>query len=149
MKKASEYIPIRVTAKMNELLEKTARAENKSKSLLIREYIDKGLRVDGFTQNERSMQDSIALAVKQVLDPAVERLASISAKNAWMSGAEYFLLIYALRILVDDEDLDNLNSLVENSRKLGIAYLKTKDASVDDFIKKALKDLGGKNANPQ
>lgn len=60
-------------------------------STLIRQYVRKGMKTDGFKHDEDFLYDMIVKAVKSVTDPSTERLAALSAKTAIMSAQGYFL----------------------------------------------------------
>lgn len=143
-KQTSTYVPIRISNHTNAQLEKLCATTKRSKSEIIRRFIEKGLTVEGYKQDEEQLREMIEAAVEKSVNPLGKRLAAMSAKTGWVSAGAYFLLIYTLRILVPEKDKPDIDHLAHNARRLGIEYLKSKDESVDEFLRDAMQQLWGK-----
>ncbi|MEG1778502.1 MAG: hypothetical protein RR263_00245 [Oscillospiraceae bacterium] len=122
-KQATVYTPIRLSARTNEQLDKLCATTKRNKSEVIRSFIDKGLQIDGYKQDEEMLKSMIEEAVTKSINPLGNRLAAMTAKTGWVSAGAYFLLIYTLRILVPEKERPDIDHLAHNARRLGIEYL--------------------------
>lgn len=135
----STLIAFRTDANTARLIKASATQKGKTQSDLIRELIERGLKADGYKNDDDRLYGMIKSALKELLDPAVNRLAAISAKNAQMAGADYVMLIYLARLLLEDGgDMTQVDEMSEQARKSGIEILKAKDTYIDSVIKKAV-----------
>lgn len=132
----SDYVPFRLDPTTNDALSRIAIAEGHcDKSVIIRRYIEKGLKNDGYRPDDERLRQLIRDAVQEVMKPHVERLASISAKAANIDAANFFLMFYIGRLVLPPSELQRLDEAVENARRLGIEFLKLrKDRDLDEFI---------------
>ena len=137
-KTKTAYLPVRIPAEMNEQLERLAASSKRDKSAIVREFIEKGLKYDGFKQNQDLLHDTVLQAVKSVTDPSTERLAALNAKTGIMAAAGYFLMVLMLQANFPDGDVSNLAT---KARKLAITYLKSKDESVEQLINSSIQTL--------
>ena len=137
-KAKTAYLPVRVTLEMNEQLERLAASSRRDKSAIVREFIEKGLKYDGFKQNQDLLYDTVLQAVKAVIDPSTERLAALNAKTGIMAAAGYFLMVLMLQGNFPEGDV---STLATKARKLAITYLRSKDESVEQLIDSSLQTL--------
>ena len=137
MKKKTVAINFRLSKDVAEALEKTAINKKLNKSDLARKYIEQGLKDDGLIDNKNEIREMIRETLEEVMNPKVERLAAIGAKTGWVSSAAYFLLIKTLKLLVVKEDIPQVNAVVEQSRLLGIEFIKTKNTNIEEFLSSA------------
>ncbi len=128
------YIPFRCSTQLGEKIAKIAADQRKSKSEILRQLVEAGLVATGYKQDEEYMAKQIQEAVKTALQPSVERLASISAKAAQISGASFFMGVFASRLILPPGEQDLIDQAAAQARKLGIEYLKLKDRDIDSFI---------------
>lgn len=142
MKKAeSEKLTIRISPRQGEALEQLSRQSKRTKSELVRKFIDKGLSIDNFEQDEAKMLLAIRQAVALELEQPIERIAAIGAKGSQISSAAFFMLIHTIRLMTVEEERSGVDELAAKSRRLGIEYLKAKNESIDAFIENSLKRL--------
>jgi len=137
----SRYIPFRLDSETNELLEKYAATQKKTKSEAIRTLLDKGMKTEGYKVEDDRLYNMVKAVVLEVSKPQVERLAAISAKATQISAAAYFLLVCALRMLLPEEVSSDIDELASRARKLGIEYLKLRDKGIDTFIRSGIERM--------
>ena len=137
----SRYIPFRLDPETNDLLERYAANQKKTKSEAIRTLLDKGMKTEGYKVEDDRLYDMVKAAVIETSKPQVERLAAISAKATQISAAAYFLLVCALRMLLPEEASADLDELAAQARKLGIEYLKLRDKDIDTFIRSGIERM--------
>lgn len=143
----SSYIPFRCSKEVEETITKIAAEQRLPKSEVVRGLVSKGLVVAGYKQDEDALRASIQSALKEILQPQVERLATISAKSTQLSGAAYFLLTYVLRMYFPEGERDTVDEVAAQARQLGIEYLKLKQGSdIDNFIKSGVKKMADNDA---
>lgn len=101
--------------------------------------MEKGLVAGGYRSGEADMRQQLKEAVREALQPQVERLASIGAKGTQISAAAFFLAAYNGRAATPDYRKPEYEELVAQARKLGVEYLKlSRDRSLDDFLARFL-----------
>lgn len=134
----SKYIPFRCSEETERILCNISAATGKSKSTVLRELVEKGLAAGGYLPGVRELDQVVQEAVSASIQPAVERLASISAKAAHISAAAFFLALYTDRLLLPEALQGELDDIAGRARRLGIEYLKvSKSADLDDWVAKA------------
>ena len=136
-------LSLRVAPEMEESVKKIAYAEGKSKSEVYRELLEKGLVAGGYKAGTEDMTARIREAVEAVMRPQVERLASISAKAAQISAADFFLLAWLGQQLTPPGRQADYEEIANAARRLGVQYLKLgKDKDIDQFLADGRKKLG-------
>lgn len=134
-KHTAAYIPYRCSQSTYEAIEKIAVVQRKTRVQVVRELVEAGLVATGYKQDEEYLAKLIQESVKVVLQPSVERLASISAKAAQISGASFFMGVFASRLMLPPGEQDLIDQAAAQARKMGVEYLKlNKDRDVDAFI---------------
>lgn len=141
-KHKAAYIPYRCDANTYDIISKVAKEKRLPMAEVLRSFVADGMVKQGYKENEDAMRASIQSALKEILQPQVERLATISAKSTQLSGAAYFLLTYVLRMYFPEGERDTVDEVAAQARQLGIEYLKLKQGSdIDDFIKGSVKKM--------
>lgn len=134
-KHTAAYIPFRCAQSTYEAIEKISTAQRKTRVQVVRELVEAGLVATGYKEDEEYQAKLIQEAVKAALQPSVERLASISAKAAQISGAAFFMGVFASRLQLPPTEQDLIDQAAAQARKLGIEYLKlNKDRDIDSFM---------------
>lgn len=133
-KHTAAYIPYRCPQSTYETIEQISVAQKKTKVQVVRELVDAGLVATGYKQDEDHLAELIQTAVTTVMKPQVERLAAISAKATQISGAAFFMGIFASRLMLPPSEQQMVEEAAAQARKLGIEYLKLKDRDVDAFV---------------
>ncbi len=141
----SEYVSFRIDGETADLLKKAALNQNKTKSELVRLFVDKGLKSEGYKVDDDRLYGMVKTAVFEVLKPQVERLASISAKATQISSAAFFLEVCMMRMLLPADERDGVDELASKARKLGIEYLKLRDKDIDSFIRSGINRIKEKD----
>ena len=129
-----EYIPFRCSQETKSLISALAAQKKRPKSEVLRELVDKGLVASGAKVDEDLLYQMVKRAVEEVLSPAVERLAAISAKATQISGAAFFMSIWAGSRNLDELERAEIQQAAEEARRLGIEWLKLKDRDLDAFL---------------
>lgn len=137
-----KYLPFRCSPETDQLLSQIAAAEGKTKSEVLRMLVEKGLAAGGYLPGVKELDTVVQEAVATVLQPAVERLAGISAKAAHISAAAFFLTLYSDRLLMPAEQREALDDIAARARRLGIEYLKvSKDRDLDEWLEEACRRM--------
>lgn len=136
MKNKSESISLKLDGETLKKIEAISIASHKSKSFVVREFIDKGLKADGYKNDDERLYQFLNTTLKEIVDPAVNRLAAISAKNSYFSGAEFIMLNYLAKLIVGENNHHLVDDMSEKARVLGIELLKAKDDKFNDILKK-------------
>lgn len=144
MKKANEksaYRPIRCSKELDETLGRLAAQQHITKSEVLRNLVDKGLTATGAKVEDGEFYQLIQQAVKEAVQPQIERLAAISAKATHISGAAFFMSIFAATRDATPAEQREVEEAAGAARDLGIQYLKMKDQDIDAFLKAGAKRM--------
>lgn len=137
----SIYVPFRLDSETNDLLDRFAANQKRTKSEVIRMLLDKGLKTEGYKVEDDRLYEMVKAAVSEISKPQVERLAAISAKATQISSAAYFLLVCMMRMMLPEGERDEVDELAARARKLGIEYLKLRDKDIDAFIRSGIERI--------
>lgn len=139
------YVSVRLAPETSKLINRIVGTEGKSRSEVLRMLVEKGLAAGGYLPGVKELDTVVQEAVSSVLQPAVERLASISAKAAHISAAAFFLSLYTDRLLLNEEQRGELDDIAVRARRLGIEYLKvSKDRDLDEWLAQARRRMKAK-----
>jgi len=137
----SAYRPIRCSKELDETLGRLAAQQHITKSEVLRNLVDKGLTATGAKVEDGEFYQLIQQAVKEAVQPQVERLAAISAKATHISGAAFFMSIFAATQGRNPAEQRQIEEAAGTARELGIQYLKLKDRDIDTFLKEGAKRI--------
>lgn len=88
-RKTSIVVTLRYSEETDTQISKIASAEGKTKSEVLRMLVEKGLAAGGYLPGVKELDTVVQEAVAAVMQPAVERLAAISAKSAHIGAAAF------------------------------------------------------------
>lgn len=137
----SVYRPVRCSRELDETLARLAAQRHITKSEILRELVDKGLTATGAKVEDSELYEMIRQAVRETMQPQVERLAAISAKAAHISGAAFFMALYAASHGRSPAEQREIEEAAGTARMLGIQYLKLKDRDIDAFLQNGAKQI--------
>lgn len=137
----SVYRPVRCSRELDETLAQLAAQRHITKSEVLRELVDKGLTATGAKVEDSELYEMIRQAVRETMQPQVERLAAISAKAAHISGAAFFMAVYAASHGRSPAEQREIEEAAGTARMLGIQYLKLKDRDIDAFLQNGAKQI--------
>ena len=141
----ASYIPFRCSQETSELITQLAHQEHRSKSEVLRDLVDKGLIASGQKADADYLEGIVRRTVQEVMKPHVERLAAISAKATQISGAAFFMGMYAAMLRRSPAEQQEIQDAAGQARELGIQYLKLKDRDIDAFIQEGVKSMKEEN----
>jgi hypothetical protein len=102
----------------------------------VRELYYEGKKSYTLNDNSNEVVEIIEERLRAILNPQIERLASISAKAAIMSATSTFLNAQALADLVPNDKRKPLVETYEKAKKKGIAYVKGRTTETENDISK-------------
>ncbi len=133
---------INLPPEMIEQLEKLAVTRGLTISELIREFIEKGLNVEGYTQEVDMLtqiirQELTAIyrpeEVKAMMSQQVDRVAKMLMKLGKIDTGNYFLTLKLLLLLWGESE-ETMLELVKDTQELGIAYMQQNDGDINRFL---------------
>jgi hypothetical protein len=101
-----------------------AAKKNTSMNEIVRKYVMDGLNGTITQENLDFLIPIIRDQLKSIINPAVDRLSSISAKACIQAGAAAYLSAEALNKFVPDDRAEEFIESYEKARKKSVAYLK-------------------------
>lgn len=124
MSKSNPRLPITLSSEEYEEIKRLASIKNISMSELCRQYIVQGLNGTITQDNIDFLVPVLRSQLKSLLDPAVERLAAISAKTCVQAGAAAYLSAEAILKFVPEDLQLEVEESYEAARKKAVRYLK-------------------------
>lgn len=132
MKEQLDFIGIKIPKNKKEQLEKYAnKYHNGNVSMAIREFIDKGLAVNSYSEEITFLRQMINEELETTIDPYMNRLIAICSKGAIMSASSHFALGDALSKFVEPRYRVALEEALTENKKKGYVYITSKDHKVD------------------
>lgn len=139
----SEPVRFWIAEETHKTVKRIAEAEGRTTSSVYRDLVEKGLVASGYRSDSKDLAALVRDTVEAVLQPQVERLASISAKGTQISAASFFIAAYSGKLAVPEHMQAEFDEIARMARKLGVEYLKlSRDKSLDDFIGRGLDRMG-------
>ena len=135
------YIPFRCSKETERAIEKLAQTRGQPRSEVLRDLVDSGLVAAGAKMDDDYLYELMKKAVLATMKPQVERLATISAKAAQISGAAFFMNVFTATRNCPLTEQQEIEEAAGSARGLGIQYLKLKDHDIDAFIREGVKQV--------
>ena len=120
------------TATMNEI-KKVAALRNISVSDVVREYVKKGLTIDSYKEDTNLIREIVREELKDVLEPQVNRIVKMLMKIGKVSAGTMYSNLNVIQHITDQEQQE-FYEMVNRSLRLGVDYMKKKDADIDNYL---------------
>ncbi len=127
---------VRFKAKSIEDMEKLAAVRSISVSDIVREFVEKGLAVDGYKSDIDFITEIIHKELKEVLEPQINRIVKMLMKIGKVSAGTMYSNLSLIQ-LISDEDQEAFYEMINRSLRLGVEYMKKKDVEVDQYLSQA------------
>jgi len=128
---------------MLQTLDKLAVKNHTTTSGLVRQYVEKGLAVEGHKEDVDFIasiirQELTAIYqlddIKKLTDHNTDRLAKMMMKTGKINAASFFLLIKVLQSLADAGSEDTFDQTLSEAVTLGVDYMQKKDFQINSFL---------------
>lgn len=132
-----------LTKEMCEQVDQAAVRGHISRNEQIRRYIEKGLDVEGYSQNIDFIagilrQELLAVYhiedIKTIVEQQTNRIAKMHMKSGKIDAAAFFLLIKVLMNLAQEGTTDQFDQMLGEAVALGVDYMQKKDFQVNSFL---------------
>jgi hypothetical protein len=134
-----EQITFKVKPDTKKLLEKiAAKSCNGNTAALVRKYIEKGLKVDGYKDEEQIILTNMKTALSEILMPQIERLAAIEAKGAVSSTTALLTTLLFLQLIVEEKSRPQTELVIDKARRYAINFVRSDKGSIDKFLHEAV-----------
>ena len=122
----------------------------------IRQFIDKGLSVESYSDNLQMITDVISQALAIQIKGLGNRLAGLINRLTIISAAGYYANIAIISDLIDRDRYSSFEKIEQIARKKALAYANQKNADAlvafmdDEEMKKAIRAVmgGGASVDP-
>lgn len=134
---------IYLTKEMCMQVDKIAAKEHVSRNEQIRRYIEKGLNIDGYTQNIDFIssiirQELLAIYhiedIKAVVEQQTNRIAKMHMKTGKVDAAAFFLLLKVLINMAHEGTEEQFEQMLNEAVTLGVDYMQKKDFQINSFL---------------
>ncbi len=132
-----------LTKEMCGQIDKMANREHISRNEQIRRYIEKGLAVEGYSQDidliagiiRQELQAVYHIEdIKAVVEQQVSRIAKMHMKSGKISAAGFFLLVKVLMNMAHEGTEDQFDQMLSEAVALGVDYMQKKDFRINSFL---------------
>lgn len=130
-------------AHIAEQIKKLAAANNIGIAEQLRQFIEKGLAVEGYSQNIDFIasiirQELMAIYhledIKAVVEQQTNRIAKMHMKSGKVDAAAFFLLIKVLMNVAHEGTEDQFDQMLNEAVTLGVDYMQKKDFQINSFL---------------
>ncbi len=141
-KKEMVQMTVRVPKEVADEVSKLALRKSISISELLRLFIEKGMSVEGYTQDVDFLTNIIRQEltaiyrpeeVKAMMSAQVDRIAKMLMKVGKIDTGNYFLMLNLLMFLWAGTE-DQMMELVRDTQEIGIAYMQQTDGDINRFL---------------
>lgn len=124
-------------------LEKLAVKQHTTVSALVREYVERGLCVEGSKEDidfiaQIVRQEITAVyhadEIKAIVNRDTDRLAKMLMKIGKVGGAVFFLLIKVLMSFAAEGSEEDFDRMLTEAVRLGVDYMQKKDFQINSFL---------------
>ena len=124
-------------------LDTLAAKNNTTTSELVRQFVEKGLSVDGYKQDVDFIatilrQELLSVYhiedIKAVVEQQTNRIAKMHMKSGKIDAAAFFLLIKVLMNLAHEGTEDEFDQMLNEAVTLGVDYMQKKDFQINSFL---------------
>ena len=122
------------STKQLEEIEKLAIKRNCFASDVIRDFVDKGLSVQGYKDDISFLADIIRQVVSAEMGKQANRLAAMMYKIGVLSASNYFMNVQMLSDVINPSLQDDFKSIQEKTRRVGMDYMNMKVRDVLTFL---------------
>ncbi len=144
-----------LTKEMCRQIDKMADREHISRNEQIRRFIEKGLSVEGYSQDIDCIAGIIRkelLAVyhiediKVIVEQQTNRIAKMHMKSGKICAAAFFLLTKVLMDMAQEGTEEQFGEMLNHAVSLGVDYMQKKDFQINSFLRDTdnLRALAGK-----
>ncbi len=132
-----------LTKEICEQVDKAAVRGHISRNEQIRRYIEKGLDVEGYSQNIDFIagiirQELLAVYhiedIKAIVEQQTNRIAKMHMKSGKIDAAAFFLLIKVLMNMAQEGTGDQFDQMLGEAITLGVDYMQKKDFQINSFL---------------
>ena len=127
---------IRFKAKSIEDMKKLAVVRGISVSDIVREFVEKGLAVDGYKSDIDFITEIIHKELKEVLEPQINRIVKMLMKIGKVSAGTMYSNLSLIQ-MISGEDQEAFYEMINRSLRLGVEYMKKKDVEIDQYLSQA------------
>lgn len=128
---------------MLEALDKLAATNHTTTSELVRQFVEKGLNIEGHKQDVDFIAGIIRQEftsvyhiedIKAVMEQQTNRLAKMLMKSGKIDAAAFFLLVKVLMNMAHDGTEDEFDQMLNEAVTLGVDYMQKKDFQINSFL---------------
>ena len=124
-------------------LDTLAAKNNTTTSELVRQFVEKGLSIEGYSQDVDFIariirQELMAVYhledIKSVVEQQTNRIAKMHMKSGKIDAAAFFLLIKVLMNIAHEGTEDQFDQMLNEAVTLGVDYMQKKDFQINSFL---------------
>jgi len=124
-------------------LDTLAAKNSTTTSELVRQFVEKGLSIEGYSQDidfiARIIRQELMAVyhledIKAVVEQQTNRIAKMHMKSGKIDAAAFFLLIKVLMNVAHEGSEDQFDQMLNEAITLGVDYMQKKDFQINSFL---------------
>lgn len=116
-------ITVKIAPSTYKSLQKLAAKNNQNMSDVVRKFIDKGLTVQGYSDDINFISGILRQVVNAEIGRQASRLEKMMFKMGIISASNYFLAVRMLSDVISPSIQEDFKDINTNARKLGLEYM--------------------------
>lgn len=134
-------VTLRLPMEMDEQLFALAKRNHITKTEQIRRLLVHGLSQKNYQEDESNILANMQTALREVLDPQIDRFAKLGSKNAIASSVNLLLTSMLLSRLCAPDSRPKLEQFEREARKMGIRFVQYSKGSIENFLESSMEQL--------
>jgi len=128
---------------MLKALDRLAARNHTTTSELVRQFVEKGLSVEGYRDDVDFIagiirQELLAVYhledIKGIVEQQANRIAKMHMKSGKIDAAAFFLLLKVLMNIAHEGTQDQFDQMLNEAVTLGVDYMQKKDFQINSFL---------------
>lgn len=124
-------------------LDTLAAKNNTTTSELVRQFVEKGLSIGGYSQDidliARVIRQELMAVyhledIKAIVEQQTNRIAKMHMKSGKIDAAAFYLLIKVLMNIANEGTEDQFDQMLNEAVTLGVDYMQKKDFQINSFL---------------
>jgi len=134
-KNYTEKRTFHITSNLDAQLLKYCAKKNVSTSEAVRTFIEKGLSIESYTEEQNLIRKMIREELQSVQQKQIDRLIRLELKSAMAANTALFLL---LKFIADEyTDEASIENILANAKHQAHIHLQQREQSTEEYIKSA------------
>lgn len=120
-------VTVKLTDEEKQKLDLICKTKHRTRSSLIREFIDEGMQVYSYKKDKDLISNMIKESIFEALNPKMERMIALQVKSCTTSASAYYLVSDVMQRVLNTEQRIGVKDAIERAKKEGVKFAKLKE----------------------